>query len=303
MISSAVLSQAEQDFAWAGTLELTNPASFGRIQIDDSIDLELGGEFFKLIVDNKTLERDGVGIPRLTVSVISPAVRFTMPYATPLDKVWDSPVWAKDAAEEAIGEAIQWDASMPNWLISGGRLAVHQASPMDIVKTLTNAVGGMVESLPDGALRVRHRFPVAVPNWATAAVDHTLTDTSDNLSCRESHILRTRVNKVLVRGYLPSGTGFLSVEVDSRPDGLNHGRTSFFAGDTAHLCKAFRRGRCRRSRRNCGSSGGSVPEGVTRRGHVSPNGGTTLNQKETNHVHELIISCLWNLRLFRGKRT
>ncbi|MBF0213791.1 MAG: hypothetical protein HQM00_09550, partial [Magnetococcales bacterium] len=55
------------------------------------------------------------------------------------------------------------------------------------------------------------------------------------LSCRESHILRTRVNKVLVRGYLPSGSGFLSAEVDSRPDGLNHGRTSFFAGDTAHL--------------------------------------------------------------------
>ncbi|MBF0340364.1 MAG: hypothetical protein HQL95_05300 [Magnetococcales bacterium] len=234
-VISATLSQAEQDFAWAGSLEVTNPASFQRIQIGDNIELELGGEVFSLIIDNKTIERDGVGMPRLTVSVISPTARFTIPRATPLDKVWDAPVWAKDAAESAIGEAIQWDASMPNWLISGGRLAVHQASPMDIVKTIVSSVGGLVESLPDGTLRVRHRFPVAVPSWATAAVDHVLTDESDNLSCRESHILRTRVNKVLVRGYLPTGSGFLSAEIDARPDGLNHGRTQFYGGDTAHL--------------------------------------------------------------------
>ncbi|MBF0191614.1 MAG: hypothetical protein HQL99_10830 [Magnetococcales bacterium] len=232
-VISATISQAEQDYAWSGSLEVTNPASFGRIQINDSIDLELGGEVFKLIVDNKTIERDGVSMPRLTVSVISPTARFTTPRATPLDQVWGAPVWARDAAEEAVGEAIQWE--LVNWLITGGRLAVHEASPLDVVRTIAAAAGGLVESLPDGTLRVRHRFPVAVPSWATASVDYVLTDESDNLSCRESHILRTRVNKVLVRGYLPSGTGFLSVEVDSRPDGLNHGRTSFFAGDTAHL--------------------------------------------------------------------
>ncbi|MBF0339374.1 MAG: hypothetical protein HQL95_00245 [Magnetococcales bacterium] len=232
-VISATLSQAEQDYAWSGTLEVTNPASFQRIQITDPIDLELGGEVFKLIVDNKTIERDGVGMPRLMVSVISPTARFTTPRATPLERVWDAPVWARDAAEEAVGETIEWD--LVNWLITGGRLAVHDASPMDVVRTIAAAAGGLVESLPDGTLRVRHRFPVAVPSWATAPVNHVLTDESDNLSCRESHILRTRVNKVLVRGYLPSGSGFLSVEVDSRPDGMNHGRTTFFAGDTAHL--------------------------------------------------------------------
>ncbi|MBF0273582.1 MAG: hypothetical protein HQL98_16175, partial [Magnetococcales bacterium] len=42
-VLSATLSQAEQDYAWSGSLDVTNPASFGRIQINDSIDLELGG--------------------------------------------------------------------------------------------------------------------------------------------------------------------------------------------------------------------------------------------------------------------
>ncbi|MBF0151940.1 MAG: hypothetical protein HQL84_18140 [Magnetococcales bacterium] len=188
---------------------------------------------FKLMVDNKTLERDGVGMPRLTVSVVSPTARFVAPRAKPMDKTWDEPVWARDAAEEAVGEGIRWD--LVNWLIPGGRLAVHEASPLDVVRTIVDAVGGLVESLPDGTLRVRHRFPVSVPGWATASVDHVLTDESDNLSCRESHVLRNRVNKVLVRGYLPSGDGFLSVEVDARPDGPNQGRTTFYSGDTANL--------------------------------------------------------------------
>ncbi|MBF0143044.1 MAG: hypothetical protein HQL59_06250 [Magnetococcales bacterium] len=232
-VLSATLSQAEMDFAWSGNLEVIDPASFQRIRIDDPIELELGGEVYRLMVDNKTLERDGVAMPRLTVSVVSPTARFVLPRATPLDRVWEAPVWAKDAAEEAVSEAVEWD--LVNWLITGGRLAVHNASPLDVVKTIAEAAGGLVETLPDGRLRVRHRFPVAVPGWASTAVDRVLTDASDNLSCRESHILRTRVNKVLVRGYLPTGAGFVSVEIDARPDGPNQGRTTFYSGETAHL--------------------------------------------------------------------
>ncbi len=105
-----------------------------------------------------------------------------------------------------------------------------------MVKTIAEAAGGKIESTPEGRLQVRHRFPVAVPDWSTAIVDHVLTDESDNLSCRESHTLRTRVNKVLVRGYLPTGsTGFLTAEVDGRVDGPNAGRTTFYGGDAVHL--------------------------------------------------------------------
>ncbi|MBF0602127.1 MAG: hypothetical protein HQL07_00370 [Nitrospirae bacterium] len=232
-VISATLSHAEMDFAWSGSLEVTDPASFQRIRIDDPIDLELGGEVYKLIVDHKTLDRDGIGTPRLSVAVVSASARYTAPRAIPFDRTWNTPVWAKDAAEEAIGAAIEWD--LVNWLITGGRLAVHNASPLDVVKTIAEAAGGLVESLPDGTLRVRHRFPVAVHAWNTASVDHVLTDDEDNLSCRESHVRRTRINKVLVRGYLPSGDGFLSVEIDPRPDGPNKGQTTFYGGDTAHL--------------------------------------------------------------------
>ncbi|MEO5348408.1 MAG: hypothetical protein H7836_02020 [Magnetococcus sp. YQC-3] len=233
MIIGASISHAEGDSWWSGNLELDDPASFQRIQIDDPLVLALGGETFQLMVDNKTLERDGIGMPRLSVAVVGVTARFASPHAIPLDRVWDAPVFARDAAEGAVGEAIEWQ--LVDWLIPGGRLAFHEAAPIDIVRTIAEAAGGVLETLPDGRLRVRHRFPVAVPAWDSAAVDHVLTDAADNLSCRESHLLRIRVNKVLVRGYLPSGGGFLSAEVDARPDGLNAGQSAFYSGDTAHL--------------------------------------------------------------------
>ena len=185
MIISASIAHAEGDSWWSGTLELDDPASFQRIQIDDPLVVELGGETFQLMVDNKTLERDSTGMPRFSVAVVGVTARFASPRAIPLDMVWDAPVFAKDAAEQAIGEAIEWD--LLNWFIPGGRLAFHEAAPIDIVRTIAEAAGGVVETLPDGRLRVRHRFPVAVPAWDIAAVEHVLTDAADNLSCRESH--------------------------------------------------------------------------------------------------------------------
>jgi len=234
MILSATITLTEGAYAWTGTVELGDPASFQRVKVNDPITLEMGGESFNMVVDNKTLSRNGVNRPRLTLSLISLTARFAKPRATPMERTWNTPVLAQDAAEEAVGESIQWD--LVNWTIPGDRLAVHNAAPVDVVSAIAKAAGGLVETTPGGVLRVRHRFPVAVPLWDQATPDHTLTDATDNLSCQESHRHRSRVNRVLVRGYLPSSrSGYLSAEVDRRDDGLNQGRTTFHPGETAHM--------------------------------------------------------------------
>ena len=232
MILSANVAMAEGDYAWTGTMELEDPASYQRIRVDDPFTLELGGESFAMMVDNKTLTRDGVSRPQLVVSMISPTARFAFPRAEPMEQTWETAIQARDAAEQAVGEEIIWD--LIDWAIPGGRLAVFEASPIDVVRTIAEAAGGVVETTPGGILRVRHRFPVAVPDWRRVAVDHVLTDSADNLSSRESHRAQSRVNRVVVRGYLPS-SGHLATEIDGRIDGLNAGRTAFYSGETAHL--------------------------------------------------------------------
>ncbi|MEO5330561.1 MAG: hypothetical protein H7839_00950 [Magnetococcus sp. YQC-5] len=287
-IISASLSQAEHDYAWSGSMELTDPAAYQRIRIDDPIFLQLGEETFKLIVDSKTMDRDGVGRPKLMVSLISPTARFTTPRAETIDEVWNEPVWAKDAVEIALGESVEWD--LVNWQIAGGRLAVYGAYPLDIARTIVEAAGGMVETLPSGVLRARHRFPVAVPAWETAIVDHVLTDTSDNLACRESHTSRIRVNKILIRDFLPSGTGYLAVELDARAEGPNHGKTFFSGGDTAHLLVSTGPGVKRTTAK---SSAGSLLDGAwaiieQTQDVVFSNTGTALLDKPADSIESVV---------------
>ncbi|MBF0448825.1 MAG: hypothetical protein HQL67_11545 [Magnetococcales bacterium] len=231
-VLSANLAIAEGDYAWTGSLELGDLASYQTVQVGDSITIELGGETFSMMVDNKTLNRNGVSRPQMVLSVISPTARFAFPLAKPMEKAWVTATTSKTAAEEAVGESIHWD--LVDWAIPAERLSVFDASPIEVVRTIAETAGGLVETLPNGSLRVRHRFPVAVPQWDRTVVDHVLTDADDNLSSQESYVTRERINRVAVRGYLPAN-GNLSIQIDSRSDGLNRGRTVFYGGTTAHF--------------------------------------------------------------------
>ncbi len=228
MIISASISHAEGDTWWSGNIELDSLAAFQRVQINDPVSVELGGEIFSLIVDSKTIDRSGVGKPKFTVALVSPTAMLASPRTLPLEYVWNDPVYAQDAAEEAAGQAIQWD--LVNWQITGGLLQFSGAYAIDVINSIAKAAGGKVETLPDGTLHVRPAFPVSVPDWDTATVDQVLTDTSDNLSCTEAHTSKIVVDKVLVRGYSASDSGFLSVEVNPYC-----GQATWYAGDAVPL--------------------------------------------------------------------
>ena len=229
---SASIGISEGEYAWTGKMEIADAAAFQPMAVNDAVSLTLGGEDYALIIDNRTIGRDGGGRPRMAISVISSTALLAAPRANPLERTWDTAIQAKDAAEEAVGTTIEWN--LIDWFIPSGHLAVYNAAPLEVVRTIAKAAGGVVETKPDGNLRVRHRFPVAVSSWDNTVVNHVLTDIAHNLSVSESHRFQTRVNRVTVRAFQPT-TGYLSAEVDDREDGLNHGRTSFGPGSTSHF--------------------------------------------------------------------
>ncbi len=230
---SASIGLSEGEYAWTGRMEIADPAAFQPMAVNDSVSLILGGETYDLIIDNRTISRDGGGRPRMVISVISSTAWLASPRADPVERIWDSPVQARDAAEDAVGASIFWD--LLDWLIPANRLAVYNAAPLEVVRTIARAAGGVVETQPDGSLRVRHRFPVSVSSWETATPDHVLTDVAHNLSISESHRFRTRINRVTIRELRPTA-GYLSAQVDGRKQGgLNRGRTTFVSGQTPHF--------------------------------------------------------------------
>jgi hypothetical protein len=233
-IGSVKIGIAEDEAAWTGTVEISDQAGFHQIRVNDEVSLTLGDETYSMLIDNRELSRSGGAKPRMLVRLVSVTANLASPRSQPFERTWSTATQAKDAAEEAVGQSIEWD--LLDWLIPADRLSFFNASPIDAVKAIAQAAGGVVETSPGGSLRVRHRFPIAVPDWSTSTPSHILSDTSHNLSIQEKFIFKTRVNQVAIREFQPT-TGQIATNLDNRDeDGLNpDGQPSMIPGSSPGL--------------------------------------------------------------------
>lgn len=230
---AAFITLSRENFAWTGEVTLADADDLERLPIDAEVHLTIGEESWRLLVDgNRSKVRGGERI-KATVSLISTSAVHDLPRSGKDAWTWDAPTLASQVASEALGEAVAWE--LVDWTIKGGRLDVADVTPMAVVTQLARVVGGVVETLPAGGVRVRHRFPVAVPEWPGATVSHVVTADADTLVREIARQQQAkRVNRVIVRDLKLAG-GQIDVTLDHRVDGLNVGRKDFFPGETAHL--------------------------------------------------------------------
>ena len=181
-IESADISSDEGTYVWQAGIKILNIDQFTKFTVNKPFSLNLYGEVYELIVTSRELRRDDEDVS-MQLSGESPTILFDFPRAAPFTRTWDVPVFARAAAEEAIGETIDWQVL--DWEIPGNRLGIAEGPPIRVVEQIAEAIGGLVETKPDGTLLVRPEFPVSTNDFASTTPDHTLIDTVDNFSVSE----------------------------------------------------------------------------------------------------------------------
>ncbi|MBF0342339.1 MAG: discoidin domain-containing protein [Magnetococcales bacterium] len=192
----AALSWNPEPMAWVARLLPADDATFLTLQPDQPVQLTWDGEVFNMLVARKELIRAHSGLPERVVVLEGVARRHAAPRAQPRDFDWNSPVWIRDAVEEALGEGVGWQ--LPEWRLPAGRLSLKDATPMELATLVAEAVGGVVGSRPDGQLVFAPRYPRPVPEWGKLPVDHLLTDATDLFEIRATGRLGTRINRITV---------------------------------------------------------------------------------------------------------
>lgn len=177
-ILQARLSTDEDSPVWLATLELAEIGDFAGIAVGDEIRLALGLETFVLVVDGKTLSRESVADTRLEITAASPLALLEAPFAGTMSLIRPESTSALSAVEDLIGPVV-WN--LPDWIIPAGRLMLENVTPLSAARNIVAAIGGLIESRPDGTVVCRRRHPVSIPEYGAAAVDHSLFD-SDVLS-------------------------------------------------------------------------------------------------------------------------
>ena len=159
-ILQASLSCDEDSPVWMAQISLAELDDFASISIGDALTLTLGLETFALIVDGKTLSRESVADQQCELSAMSPLALLDAPFAGALRYYQPAAIAAQATVETLIGPVI-W--RLPNWLIPAGRLMLEGVTPLAAARNIVAAVGGIVESNPDGSVVCRRRHPVSIP--------------------------------------------------------------------------------------------------------------------------------------------
>ena len=193
-ILAAVLSCDEDSPLWLARIEVAGIADFAAIAIGDAITLALGAESFALIVDGKTLSRSSSTEHRAELTALSPLALLDAPIASPQRYFESEPVSARAAVTNLIG-AVDWQ--LPDWIIPAGRLLLDATSPLAAARTIVAAIGGLIESAPDGSVVCRRRHPISIPDYANAPVAHALFD-ADVLSVQAQIAPMRGYNRVIV---------------------------------------------------------------------------------------------------------
>lgn len=175
---SARVEIDEGSFGWTGTFEMENVRDLYSFQAHSLFTFRIGAVDYVFMVDAKNLTRSDPPSVQAILKGVSPGVQLTAPRSRKITKTWDVPMMSHDLIREVAGD-FPIEITILNWPIPAYRYGVSSASPMDIIKQIAGAVGGEVDSLPNGTLRVRPRFPVPTNRWGPEVVDFHYSDEDD----------------------------------------------------------------------------------------------------------------------------
>ena len=207
------ISTSEDEFVWTASITLSSVEDYVRITVRDAFEVTLGGVVFAFIVTDKTLNRDDPANISMAITGRSPAIRFTEPIADTISHTQDTPIMASVLATQLLeGTPVVWD--IVDWQIPALYFAVENVEPIAAVQLIAEAAGGLIESLPDGTLRARYKFPVSVTTYGVLPSDTYLSDAEDNLSYGES----IATTEVFTKYRIRNGSGDTSDSLEYTED-------------------------------------------------------------------------------------
>ncbi|NOQ30262.1 MAG: hypothetical protein GQ570_03970 [Helicobacteraceae bacterium] len=210
--------QDEGSYLWQAEMTLVDTNDFARLQRGSVITLNMVGEDYVLVVDYKGSDRTSQVAQALRITAVSPIIALDSPTATRVTKTWDTPTPAKSIVEEIIspaGLSISWE--LIDWVIPENRLSVERATPLAIIQNIISAVGGVLESNPDGSLVARHKYPIPTNDY---------NGKEDQVYTEPDHILESSSNT-------ESNEYYNSIEVgDVSPSSSVSDSLEYIASDT-----------------------------------------------------------------------
>jgi len=188
----------------SGEIHLADQAEY--VQIEDgeemviSIDVDGGVDSYHLIVDAKRRSRPGGAKITYIVTGLSPAVRLSAPWSLPLLQEFEAGQ-ARDIVNDLVGDLGPVDWQIVDFPVLPDTLYANDEDPITVIRKLTRSAGAVIQSAPDGTIRIVPAYPTSPPQWAEVDPDFYLTE-RDLVTQDETPVRNPGYNKYLVGNQL-----------------------------------------------------------------------------------------------------
>ena len=136
------------------------------------------GVEFVFVVRNRT-KSYAHGVAEFNIELGSPTVKLDVPYSRTLSATdtIETEMYAKDIVElMAAKSGIIVDYQILNWLVKSSAISVVGESPLAVIRKIVNAVGGVVQTKPNGELLIISMYPVSPVEWDVLTPSIALTE-------------------------------------------------------------------------------------------------------------------------------
>lgn len=221
------MSSDETSPFWLAEVGLSASATFADLNINDDIEIRFPDTTYKMVVDGKALSRRDNAEAGYVVKLVSPLARLDIPFADTTTVIYTVPKAASEVVAEVLGQDIAWN--LPDWMIGVEQLQWVDESPLSIARKIVEAIGGVIESMPDGSINCRKKYPTSPQNYLTA--DHTHLSDAEVFDISETVSATATFNRLDVYNSPIANSGINdSLEykaLDNNPDaGIIHGYPS-----------------------------------------------------------------------------
>lgn len=163
------------EFVASGEVHLSKESEYIQISLGDDLEITINGETHVFIVESPPKRsRRGAGNTNYVVSGVSPAIRLTADWSDTITCVFE-PDTARNIFE-ALADPIVVDWQVVDFPVLKDTLYANNEDRIAVMRKITQSVGAIIQSNPDGTLRVVYAYPVHVDQWDVAAPEYFLTD-------------------------------------------------------------------------------------------------------------------------------
>jgi len=179
--------------------EIKRPEDFHLLNPGTEINVTFYGTEYKMIIDERS--RSQVFVDKTYhIQGRSITAKLGEGWGETITRSWSgmmaSAIFHELCAEVGLNSSYQG----PDWMIPRGILSVTNEHRIDVLTKIADACGSILQTLPDGTLVLKSKYPVPPPNIYQSSVTPSIVydPHSDVISLSESYEVRPKYNEVVV---------------------------------------------------------------------------------------------------------